>query len=52
MMILPDKPLIETMAANRMTSDPSELKLTIEGSERSSRHDLGAIDTYLKPMQQ
>ena len=51
MMILPDKPLIETMAANRMTSDPSELKLTIEGSERSSRHDLGAIDIDLKPMQ-
>ena len=46
-----DKPLIETMATNLMTSDPCQLKLTIEGSERSSRHDLGAIDTDLKPMQ-
>jgi len=47
-----DKPLIETMATNLMTSDPCQLKLTIEGSERSSRHDLGSIDTDLKPTQQ
>ena len=46
-----DKPLIETMAANLMTSDPCRLKLTIEGFERSSRHDLGAIDTDIKPTQ-
>ena len=52
MMILWDRPLIETMAANLMTSDPCQLKLTIKGSERSSRDDLGAIDTDLKPMQQ
>ena len=42
-----DKQLIETMAANLMTSDSCQLKLTIEGSERSSRHDLGSIDTDL-----
>jgi len=47
-----DKPLFETMATNLMTSDPCQLKLTIEGSERSSRHDFGSIDTDLKPMQQ
>jgi len=47
-----DKLLIETMATNLMTSDPCQLKLTIEGSERSSRHNLGSIDTDLKPMQQ
>ena len=29
-----DKPLIETMATNLMTSDPCQLKLTIEGSDR------------------
>ena len=52
MMILRDRPLIETMAANVITSDPCQLKLTIEGSERSSRDDLGAIDTDLTPMQQ
>ena len=52
MMILRDRPLIETMAANLMTSDPCQLKLTIKGSERSSRDDPGAIDTDLKPMQQ
>ena len=46
-----DKPLIENTAANLMTSDPCQLKLTIEGSERSSRHDLGSIGTDLKPMQ-
>ena len=40
------------IAANPMTSDPCQLKLTIEGFERSSRHDLGSIDTDLKPMQQ
>ena len=51
-MILRDRPLIETMVANLMTSDPCQLKLTIEGSEHSSRDDLGAIDTDLKPMQQ
>jgi len=52
MVILRDRPLIETMAANLMTSDPCQLKLTIEGSERSSWDDPGAIDTDLKPMQQ
>ena len=52
MMILRDRPLIETMAANLITSDPCQLKLTIEGSERSSRDDLSAIDTDLKLMQQ
>ena len=46
-----DKPLIETIATNLMTSDPCQLKLTIEGSERSSKDDLGAIDTDLKPIQ-
>ena len=29
-----DKPLIETMATNLMTSDPCQLKLTIEGADR------------------
>ena len=43
-----DKPFIETMAANLMTSGPCQLKLTIEGSERNSRHKLGSIDTDLK----
>ena len=51
-MILRDRPLIETMAANLMTSDPCQLKLMIEGSERSSRDDLGTIDTDLQRMQQ
>ena len=40
------------MATNLMTSDPCQLKLTIEGSERNSGHDPGSIDTDLKPMQQ
>ena len=43
-----DKPLIETI----MTSDPCQLKLAIEGSERSSRHNLGSIDSDLEPMKQ
>ena len=52
MTILRDRPLIETLAATLMTSDPCQLKLMIEGSERSSKDDLGAIDIDLKPMQQ
>ena len=47
MMILRDRPLIENLAANVITSDPCQLKLTIEESERSSRDGLGAIDTGL-----
>jgi len=42
------EPLIETI----MTSDPSQFKLTIEGSERSSRHNLGSIDSDPEPMKQ
>ena len=52
MTILRDRPLIETLAATLMTSDPCQLKLMIEGSERSSKDDLGAIDIDLKPVQQ
>ena len=52
MRVFRDKQLIETMASNLMTTDPCQLTLTIEGSERSSRHDLGSIDADLKPMQQ
>ena len=46
-MILRDRPLIENLAANVITSDPCQLKLTIEESERSSRDGIGAIDTGL-----
>ena len=48
MVFFRDKPLIETI----MTSDPCQFKLTIEGSERSSRHNLGSIDSDPEPMKQ
>ena len=44
-----DEPLIETMATNLMTSDPCQLKLTIEGSELAAGMTSAQLTLTLSP---